>query len=159
MERLLLRAAAALPLAAVAVTAHDLVASVHCVEADVAPSLRGLAPRDWVLVSRLALRLEEHRRGDVVLVHAPDAPREERLVAMRALPGDWLPGGGYERVPAGRAWVVAADTEAGAPRDSAHGWGALPLALVQGRATHVVWPPGRMRALPRTSDVSSQQRF
>lgn len=192
---MLARFASVLSVLPVVMTAHDCVASLHTVERDASrDTLRGIQPRDVVLVNRAAVYYDELRVGDVVLVRrarssaplsggaqsrswmqsqpeavcntqpaltarvcyaaarAPDAVEEARLVRLRALPGEFIPGGGPGRVPAGRAWVVAGHAEDGdsAARDSAHGWGVLPLALVIGRVSHVVWPLEHARHVPRS---------
>jgi hypothetical protein len=72
---------------------------------------------------------------------SPDAQRM-RVVALGALPGDWVPGRHYERVPPGRAWLEAP------PAASSSASPLLPLALVQGRVACVLWPPAHARRVP-----------
>ena len=71
-----------------------------------------------------------------------------RLVGVE---GDWVaPGPGRgpaEAVPRGHVWLEA-DGDAGAA-PAAHA-GAVPAALLTGRVTAVLWPPGRAgRLQPR----------
>ncbi len=70
-----------------------------------------------------------------------------RVLVLRALPGDFVPGRDWERVPPGRAVMAAAAAE---QRGGAQDAGALlPLALVLGRVSHVLWPPAHAGRLPR----------
>lgn len=102
-------------------------------------------------------------RGDVVVMHS--AARPKKLVVKRivALPGDCVAvkrGKGRPVViPPGHIWVEG--DNATCSHDSTH-FGAVPLALVLGRADYIVWPPKRVgpicdksQAHPSTSSPPS----
>ena len=126
------RAWAVLSVLPVAVVVNDLLATVHTL-----PRAEcGLAAGDVVCVSRLATRVEEPRRGDVVLLRAADGASPPYIASLRALPGDFGVAD-WQRIPPGRCTLAADGAE------------LVPLALVEGRVTAVLWPPAHARAVPR----------
>ncbi len=84
------------------------------------------------------------RRGDVVVLQS--AARPGKLVVKRVvgLPGDCVAAergrGRAVVLPPGHMWVEG--DNASCSHDSTH-FGAVPLALIVGRATRVIWPPWR----------------
>lgn len=115
------------------------------------PAAPGLHQSDLLLLVRpgLAFWWRPLAVGDLVAVSAPDAPRQAppELLTVRRLPGQLAPQQHrpFELVGAGRVWVEGRAAEG---RDSRQ-WGAVPLALLRGRASHVVWPPARWQSVPR----------
>jgi inner membrane protease subunit 2 len=62
--------------------------------------------------------------------------------------GDWISPAGstkLQRIPKGACWVEGDNV--GNSEDSSF-FGPVPLALLQGRAVSVVWPPTRMGRVP-----------
>lgn len=56
--------------------------------------------------------------------------------------------------PQGNCWVEADSGAKAAGGDSLVSWGAVPLALVEGRVSHVLWPPARWGRLPPRPSAS-----
>jgi len=134
----------------VAAATHVGLATVHPLPPSPATP-PGLRPGDHLLLLRpgLAFWWRPLATGDLVAVAPPDAPRHTPpvLLAVRRLPGQLAPQEHrpFELVGAGRVWVEG--SPAGG-RDSRE-WGAVPLALLEGRAAYVVWPPSRWQRVPR----------
>ncbi|CAG9461876.1 unnamed protein product [Pedinophyceae sp. YPF-701] len=83
------------------------------------------------------------QRGDVVLLHPPDSGKTDIIKRIVALEGDWVsvPGGRDPvKVPPGHCWV---EGDNHVRSDDSRAFGPVPVALVLGRATHVLWPPDR----------------
>jgi inner membrane protease subunit 2 len=79
---------------------------------------------------------------------APDDPHEQLIKRLVGLEGDvlYLPHTHEAKaVPQGRCWLEGDNGRASV--DSASSYGPIHLGLLEGRATHVVWPPGRARRL------------
>eukprot|EP00898_Chlorokybus_atmophyticus_P008305 jgi/Chlat1/8476/Chrsp80S07872 len=99
---------------------------------------------DRVLLERLSARACQYRRGDVIVLRSPEEPHLTLVKRMIALEGDWvtLPGrGDIEQVPKGHCWVEG--DNAANSSDSNH-YGPVPLALIEGRVTHIIWPLDRI---------------
>eukprot|EP00884_Botryococcus_braunii_P008995 jgi/Botrbrau1/18097/Bobra.0738s0002.1 len=63
--------------------------------------------------------------------------------------GDWLslPGrADIEKIPVGRCWVEGDNLKAS--RDSFTAYGCIPIALIEGRVTNIIWPPTRWGRVP-----------
>ncbi|KAL6528615.1 hypothetical protein OROMI_029260 [Orobanche minor] len=101
---------------------------------------------DYVLVEKLCLAKYKFSRGDVVVFRSPSNYKEKNVKRIAALPGDWidLPSLDTLRVPEGHCWVVG--DNAACSMDS-RSFGPIPLGLICGRVTHVVWPPQRIGGL------------
>eukprot|EP00249_Psilotum_nudum_P008649 c21422_g1_i1 orf=268-786(-) len=88
-------------------------------------------------------------RGDVVVLRSPEEPNEWLVKRLIALQGDWINvPGSYEilQVPKGRCWV---EGDNGKQSLDSKTFGPIPLALVKGRATHILWPPSRIGRIER----------
>ncbi|KAK6125968.1 hypothetical protein DH2020_040276 [Rehmannia glutinosa] len=115
---------------------------------------------DYVLVEKLCLQRYKFSRGDVVVFRSSSPPgldvasllkelsspsnyKEKNVKRIAAMPGDWihLPSLDTVRVPEGHCWVVG--DNAACSMDS-RSFGPIPLGLICGRVTHVVWPPQRI---------------
>lgn len=84
------------------------------------------------------------------MLWSPENPHSLLWKRLLAKEGDWLTvpdRQGYARLPKGRCWIEG-DNPA-ASRDSATAYGPVPLALIEGRALAVIWPPSRCAALPQ----------
>lgn len=119
-----------------------------------------LQPGEFILVNRLAYRLGEVHRGDIVIFHYPANPNEDYIKRIIGIPGDTV------EVRGGRVYVndqeVSEDYIAQAPfytgkwivpeaslfvlgdnRNSSsdsHAWGFVPYKNLVGRALVVYWP-------------------
>eukprot|EP00878_Enallax_costatus_P026389 GHUV01028321.1.p1 GENE.GHUV01028321.1~~GHUV01028321.1.p1 ORF type:complete len:168 (+),score=18.52 GHUV01028321.1:205-708(+) len=127
----------------------DCIASVLRVEgASMKPTLNpdGSAS-DWVLVEKLSVKLQRrYRRGEVVVLWAPDNPHQQIIKRLLALEGDTIIENSKKRtwveVPQGRCWVEG--DNAAMSGDSKSAFGPVHLGLLEGRVTHIVWPPSRI---------------
>ncbi|KAL7136260.1 hypothetical protein ABFS83_10G017800 [Erythranthe nasuta] len=99
---------------------------------------------DYVLVEKLCLDKYEFVRGDVVVFPSPSNYKEKNVKRITGLPGDSVHLQSFNtlRIPAGHCWVDEGDNSA-CSLDS-RSFGPIPLGLICGRITHVVWPPQRM---------------
>ncbi|KAJ7961249.1 putative Mitochondrial inner membrane protease subunit [Quillaja saponaria] len=110
-------------------------------------SLMGSISDDYVLVEKFCLEKYKFSHGDVVVFRSPLDHKEKHIKRIIALPGEWFGScHSYDvlKVPAGHCWV-----EGDNPASSmdSRSFGPIPLGLVQGRVTHVVWPPQRIGAV------------
>jgi len=131
------------------VTFSDLAASVLQVKGEsMQPTLNGDPDIcDWVLVEKLTCKwLYQYERGSVVVLWAPDNPHQQLVKRLVALEGDlvWQDGKAKPtQIPQGRCWIEG-DNKA-VSQDSTTVYGPVHLGLMEGRVTHVVWPPGHWR--------------
>ncbi|KAJ7949961.1 putative Mitochondrial inner membrane protease subunit [Quillaja saponaria] len=107
-------------------------------------SLIGSISDDYVLVEKFCLEKYKFSHGDVVVFRSPLNHKEKHIKRIIALPGEWFgTRHSYDvvKVPEGHCWV-----EGDNPASSmdSRSMGPIPLGLIQGRVTHVVWPPQRM---------------
>ena len=119
---------------------------------------------DFVIVNKLAYRLGEPSRGDVIVFRYPPAPEQEPYIKrIIGLPGDlvqitgrkvYINGGPLAEPYLGVAtnqggeWVVPAGSlfVMGDNRNSSsdsRAWGMVPFENVIGKALVVYWPPGK----------------
>ncbi|KAL5213713.1 hypothetical protein ABZP36_002865 [Zizania latifolia] len=110
----------------------------------------GIEPGDRALVERLCLDRYDFSRGDVVVFRSPKD--HENLVVQRliALPGDWIQVPELQeirQIPQGHCWVEG-EHDASISWDS-RSFGSIPLGLMYGRVTHIVWPPNRIGRVER----------
>ncbi|KAL3691697.1 hypothetical protein R1sor_005348 [Riccia sorocarpa] len=107
------------------------------------PEDSGFPSKDIVLVEKFCLRSFAFSRGDVVAFRSPQDPKEYLVKRLIALQEDWVTvPGTYEilQIPKGHCWVEGDNVDVSL--DSKE-FGPIPLALMRGRVTHVVWPPER----------------
>ncbi|CAM0947459.1 unnamed protein product [Alopecurus aequalis] len=98
----------------------------------------------YALVKRPGLARYDFSRGDVVTFMLPADHRSWVVQRLIGLPGDWISvpeTAEFHKIPEGHCWVEGDNRSAS--WDSRH-YGPVPLGLVQGRVTHVVWPPHKM---------------
>mmetsp|Transcript_21548 Transcript_21548/g.33049 ORF Transcript_21548/g.33049 Transcript_21548/m.33049 type:complete len:155 (-) Transcript_21548:152-616(-) len=106
--------------------------------------------RDWILIER-GWRGRGWRRNEIVVVRDPRDRKNVLLSRIRHVQGDLaripLPSGfnKFILVPRGNCWIVSDNLKL--PTEDSRTLGPLPLALVEGRVTAIVWPPQRWRFL------------
>ncbi|KAK9291262.1 hypothetical protein L1049_009450 [Liquidambar formosana] len=104
---------------------------------------------DYVLVEKFCLEKYKFSHGDVIVFCSPSNYREKHIKRIIALPGDWI-GSSYthdvQKVPEGHCWVEGDNSASSLDSRS---FGPIPLGLVRGRVTHIVWPPQRVGAVER----------
>lgn len=130
----------------VALTFTDSVASMCGVEGrSMQPTLNpdGFRLTDCVLLDKLSVRHFKWQRGDVVTLRSPSEPNICLVKRLIGLPGDWIrvPGHNVVSIPDGHCWVEGDNEHLSC--DSKN-FGPVPLALLEGRVTFVVWPPSRV---------------
>ncbi|WCJ28073.1 Mitochondrial inner membrane protease subunit 1 [Euphorbia peplus] len=98
---------------------------------------------DRVLVEKFCLAKYKFSHGDIVVFCSPQNHKEKCIKRIIGLPGDWIANqsGDVEQVPEGRCWVEGDNLLTS--MDSRH-FGPVPLGLIKGRVTHIVWPPSRI---------------
>ncbi|KAF8071075.1 IMMP2L [Scenedesmus sp. PABB004] len=145
----------------------DLVAAVIRVDgASMRPTLNPDAGggSDYVLVEKASVKLlRRYARGEVVVLWAPDDPHQQIIKRLLALEGDTIVddtrAGTWTEVPRGRCWVEGDNPAMSS--DSKSAYGPVHLGLLEGRVTHVVWPPermGRVAARPQPERLLSTDR-
>mmetsp|Transcript_12428 Transcript_12428/g.22237 ORF Transcript_12428/g.22237 Transcript_12428/m.22237 type:complete len:166 (-) Transcript_12428:74-571(-) len=107
--------------------------------------------RDWVLVEKISYKwLHRYSRGDVAVMWAPDEPHQQIVKRIVGLEFDVIwdeEDKRSEKIPQGRCWVEGDNrAESG---DSRNLYGPVHLGLLEGRVTHVVWPPWRIGSVPQ----------
>ncbi len=136
-----------------------------------------LHPGDFLLVNKLAYRLSDIARGDIVVFHYPPNPQEDYVKRVIGVAGDEI------RVEAGKVWVnghplkepyiAASPTYFGSwqvPADSifvlgdnrnqssdSHSWGFVPIKNVVGRAIVIYWPLDKVTLLNQSLIVSAAE--
>ena len=116
------------------------------------PTLQAAPERTWsndvVAFTKFSLPL----RGDVVMCANPFVPGSRLVKRIIGLPGDWVqfPDGdaGARRVfvKPGHVWLEG--DNASDSQDS-RSFGAVPMGLIHGRASCVIWPPNRLQWVNR----------
>ncbi|PSS34674.1 Mitochondrial inner membrane protease [Actinidia chinensis var. chinensis] len=102
---------------------------------------------DCVLVEKFCLEKYKFSPGDVVVFCSPTDHREKHVKRITALPGDWISSPGDAlKIPEGHCWVEGDNFASSLDSRS---YGPIPLGLVRGRVTHVVWPPQRVGKVER----------
>ncbi|CAN7002395.1 unnamed protein product [Brassica rapa subsp. trilocularis] len=97
---------------------------------------------DYVLVEKFCLQDYKFARGDVVVFSSPTHFKDRYIKRIVGLPGEWISSSrDVIRVPEGHCWVEG-DNKASS-LDS-RTFGPIPLGLIRGRVTSVVWPPQRV---------------
>lgn len=132
---------------------------------------------DFIIVNKLAYRLGEPGRGDIIIFHYPPDPnREPYIKRVIGLPGDTI------RVSSGDVfvgdvlldepyisdspdydgtWEVPGDSlfVLGDNRNSSsdsHSWGMVPLDNVIGKAEIVYWPPTDWQLLNEATAAAAE---
>lgn len=112
-------------------------------------SLMGLPIDDYVLVEKRCLQNYKFSHGDVVVFSSPSNHKERHIKRITALPGEWIgTRHSYDvlKIPEGHCWVEGDNSSSSLDSRS---FGPIPLGLVQGRVTHIAWPPQRIGAVEK----------
>jgi len=133
---------------------------------------------DYVIVNKMAYKLGEPSRGDVVVFHYPPDPgREPYIKRVVGLPGDHVVVRDNQVLVNGVAldepYINSAPNYQGewlVPKDSlfvlgdnrnnssdSHSWGMVPLKNVIGKAEVVYWPPSEWKVLDPSSAVAADR--
>ncbi|KAL1819449.1 hypothetical protein ACET3Z_014318 [Daucus carota] len=110
----------------------------HC-----STSLEG-STDDRVLVEKFCLQKYEFSLGDVIVFCSPNDYKEKCVKRITALPGDWVSSpfsNDVVKIPDGHCWVEGDNSASSLDSRSI---GPVPLGLIKGRATHIIWPPQRV---------------
>ncbi|KAI7730246.1 hypothetical protein M8C21_023083 [Ambrosia artemisiifolia] len=117
-------------------------------------TVNGPSTDDHVMVEKRCLTDYKFSHGDVIVFSSPRNYKEKQIKRITGLAGDWISVPfSYDavRIPEGHCWV-----EGDNPTDSldSRSFGPIPLGLIRGRVTHILWPPQRVqkvdRKLPRS---------
>ncbi|XP_004511438.1 uncharacterized protein [Cicer arietinum] len=106
---------------------------------------------DYVLVEKLCLQKYKFSHGDVVIFRSPLDYKETHIKRIIALPGEWFVNRQSHdvlKIPEGHCWVEGDNVVSSSDSKS---YGPIPLGLIRGRVTHVVWPPQRIGAVKSTT--------
>ncbi|KAL5538371.1 hypothetical protein UlMin_045390 [Ulmus minor] len=104
---------------------------------------------DYVLVEKTCLMNYKFSHGDVVIFSSPINHKERHIKRIIALPGDWIGirhSSDVLRIPEGHCWVEGDNPSSSLDSNS---FGPVPLGLVKGRVTNIVWPPQRIGPVER----------
>ncbi|PNH10360.1 Mitochondrial inner membrane protease subunit 2 [Tetrabaena socialis] len=137
----------------------DTVLSVLVVEGQsMWPTLNGEGRfwRDVVVVEKLTYKWQhKYQRGDVAVLWAPDQPHQQLVKRIIAVEYDVVwdsEKNAPQKIPqaglgGGRCWMEGDNPDASG--DSRNVYGPVHLGLLEGRVTHVLWPPWRSGAVRR----------
>ncbi|KAM0879333.1 hypothetical protein ACQ4PT_034309 [Festuca glaucescens] len=104
---------------------------------------------DVLLAERGCLDKYKFSRGDVVIFKCPSDHKEDFVKRLVALPGEWIQiptSREIIKIPAGHCWV---EGDNAARSWDSRSFGPIPLGLIKGRVTHIIWPPSKMGRLER----------
>lgn len=122
---------------------------------------------EFILVNKLAYRLGDAQRGDIIVFHYPKDPSEDFIKRVIGIPGDSVviqdgvvkvnnqsltedyiaapPGyAGQWQVPENSLFVLGDNRNQSL---DSHSWGFVPDDYVVGRALIIYWPINKMRVL------------
>ncbi|CAH9070978.1 unnamed protein product [Cuscuta epithymum] len=111
----------------------------------------GPLTRDRVLLEKFCLEKYKFSQGDVVVFRSPSDHKEKHIKRIIGLPGDWISTQQDDyndavRIPDGHCWV---EGDNAAWSCDSRSYGPVPLGLICGRVTHVIWPPQRFGSIQR----------
>lgn len=115
--------------------------------------------RDLVLVAKWPIKVwRQYRKGDVVVIRSPVDPDTKVIKRLTGTEREWRTrriGLRQEPVPEGFCWVTGDCPQYSEDSES---YGPIPLALIEGRVSYILWPPSRMGPVPtRLPAVASRQ--
>ena len=130
---------------------------------------------DFILVNKLALKLNDVHRGDIVVFHFPQDPKEDYIKRVIGVPGDTV------SIQNGRVmvnnhtltepYISAAPSYSGSwtvPEDrlfvlgdnrnqssDSHSWGFVPMENLVGKALVIYWPLEQFKILSQPLIVNA----
>jgi len=130
---------------------------------------------EFVVVNKLAYRLGQPARGDIVVFRYPYDPQQEYIKRIIGLPGDNIVitngivsvnGEALEEsyiaaapayqtnltVPEGSVFVLGDNRN---NSSDSHNWGAVPVEYLVGKALVIYWPPTQWGLVPHASTASA----
>ncbi len=130
---------------------------------------------EFVLVNKLAYRLGDFQRGDIIVFHYPRNPAEDYIKRVIGLPGDTVVVENEHVIVNGQvldepyisapplytsSWTIPEDQifVLGDNRNQSsdsHSWGFVPFPNVVGRALIIYWPIDELRILNEVPGVSA----
>ena len=102
--------------------------------------------RDWIVIKRVRNHKQELKFGDIIVFVSPEDPRTTAVKRVKALPGEIfqpkrLNSEGYSQtaklIPKGHIWVEEDNSSSSIDSNN---YGPIPMGLVQGKATCVLFP-------------------
>ncbi len=135
-----------------------------------------LMPGQFILVNKLAVKLNDVQRGDIIVFHFPQDPKEDYIKRVIGLPGDTIviranqvyvndqkitePYIAAEPAYNG-SWVVPEGNlfTLGDNRNNSydsHQWGFVPINLVVGKALVIYWPLDQFKTLSQPIVVNAK---
>ncbi|XP_013419194.1 mitochondrial inner membrane protease subunit 2 [Lingula anatina] len=103
---------------------------------------------DYIWMSKLGSQQFKYQRGNVVCLVSPKDPKERLIKRIIALEGDTVKTLAYKNrqvtIPEGHCWVEGDSKYRSCDSNI---FGAISMGLIQGRATHIIWPPSRIQRL------------
>ena len=134
-----------------------------------------LTEGQFILVNKMAYRLGDFQRGDVVVFHYPRNPEEDYIKRVIGLPGDMVSIQGGQvvvnnqildepyiasppaysntwNVPEGQIFVLGDNRN---QSSDSHSWGFVPVENVVGKALVIYWPIGELRLLNQVPIVNA----
>ncbi len=130
---------------------------------------------EFVVVNKLAYRLSEPARGDIVVFRYPYDPQQEYIKRIIGLPGDTIEiangvvsvngesldepyiaaAPAYQTtltIPEGSVFVLGDNRN---NSSDSHNWGALPVEYLVGKALIIYWPPTQWGLVAHASAASA----
>ncbi len=135
-----------------------------------------LMPGQFILVNKLAVKLNDIQRGDIIVFHFPQNPKEDYIKRVIGLPGDSIVIRGNKVfvdnqeitepyisaepayngtwvVPEGNLFVLGDNRN---QSSDSHSWGYVPINLVVGKALIIYWPLENIKTLSQPITVSAK---
>jgi inner membrane protease subunit 2 len=114
--------------------------------------------RDLVLVAKWPIKVwRQYRKGDVVVLRSPVDSDTKVIKRLTGTEREWRirrTGLRQEPVPEGFCWVTG---DSPLYSEDSETYGPIPLALIEGRVTYILWPPNRMGPVPKRLPVAGRQ--
>ena len=133
-------------------------------------------PGQFILVNKLAVKLNDIQRGDIIVFHFPQNVKEDYIKRIIGLPGDSIvirankvyvnnqeitesyisaePAyNGTWVVPEGNLFVLGDNRN---QSSDSHSWGYVPINLVVGKALVIYWPLENIKTLSQPITVSAK---
>ncbi|CAM9271936.1 unnamed protein product [Chrysoparadoxa australica] len=115
------------------------------------PHLESDTSEDGDIVWLNRMSFSSFEKGDIVVFTNPFDPEERCVKRLIAVDGEWVrPRGNTDRalelVPRGHCWVEGDNSD---DSEDSSSYGPIPLALLEAKASAVVWPPSRVGVLKR----------